>query len=348
MAEIEQILLVEPHGECFGVRRATEMLQNTVDEVENEYPDCPIICINPIVHNERVTQVFTRQGVKFITPEVIGKNISDLGQVYEDILKQFTREAIIVSSAHGVPPSFYIVVGRLGFKNYVDTTCPWVKKVQDQARETIKAGSRVIYYGKRNHPEMISVVGIDPEKIFLVENLADASDAWEKWVKGQRLKQYVRLTQTTLSESEIEGRDASIKSFFGGEKVDFVTGRCQATRNRQEAVARLAQLADKVIIIGSTQSNNTKELVEIAGLKEGRRRIGSPWMIEGIDDLTPDRISLQQLHLCEIIGITAGASTPECAVDEVVEFFKKEGRSVGRLNYPDLLKSEKIEESSLQ
>ena len=252
----------------------------------------PIYCLREIVHNRQVVESFKRRGVVFV-------------QSLDDI----PAGATVVFSAHGIPPSVGMTAKKRRLR-VVDATCPFVTRVHSAVRLHARRGFTVIMIGHRNHDEVIGVVGEAPDHVVVVENEAEAraitvSDAGRVAV----------VTQTTLSHLETERVRSVLRERFPaieGQPGDDV---CYATLNRQESALKLASLCDRVLVLGSRNSSNTNRLAEVAG------STGKP------ADIVSEVRELDSIPLGEVsdLGITAGASTPDEFVAEIVKRLKDAG-----------------------
>lgn len=288
-----EALLVRPRGFCAGVDRAIDIVDLCLQRF-----GAPVYVRKEIVHNKAVVERFRARGVVFV-----------------DELDQVPDDGVVVFSAHGVSPAVVADAQARGL-NAIDATCPLVTKVHLEVRKNVtRDKATVILIGHDGHEEVEGTMGQAPEKVVLVESEADVAAL--DFTESTPLR-YV--TQTTLSVDETKGIIDALRARFpwieGPAKDDI----CYATQNRQDAVKHLVDVEkiDLLLVIGSTNSSNSKRLVEVA-----RARGVEGHLIDGADDL--DRAWLEGKAR---VGITAGASAPEDLVQNVAAKLEGFGASV--------------------
>lgn len=250
----------------------------------------PIYVYHEIVHNQYVVRTFR-----------------DKGAVFVDTLEEVPPGSTLLFSAHGVSPQIR-ELARQRRLNAIDATCPLVTKVHLEAIRFAKAGYKIILIGHEGHDEVVGTLGEAPEAIVLVED--EAGVAALDFPPGTPL---AYLTQTTLSVDDatriINALRARFPDIASPPKEDI----CYATQNRQEAVRKLTDLADAVIVLGSQNSSNSQRLRELAAEK------GRPaYLVDGPQDLTLDWFDRSMTVL-----VTAGASAPESVVQETLDWLVK-------------------------
>lgn len=239
--------------------------------------------LGQVVHNERVVSEMETLGVR---------TVDELAQV---------QEPTIVFSAHGVPPSFHQQAKDRGLE-VLDTTCKFVYDIHRESMKALEQGYHLIFIGDPNHREVVGYTNdLDPSTFNIVLTVDDATAVdWSQW---ERLKIFY---QTTLNAEEfepvvreIERRSASV------ERADTI---CYATKENQDAARELAadSEVDMIIVVGGRKSANTKHLWEICS--ESKRS----YLIQGAEDL--ERTWFEGAR---VIGVTAGASTPDYVIEEV-------------------------------
>ncbi len=275
-----RILLAGPRGFCAGVNMAIEALERAITAYGT-----PLYVYHEIVHNQWVVGWFQRRGVVFV---------NDLAEVPEG--------EYLLYSAHGVPPEVRHQAALRGLKT-IDATCPLVTKVHHEAIRFAQQGYTILLIGHAGHDEVIGTMGEAPKAIHLIRTEADI----EQVVAGDPSK-VAYLTQTTLSVDDAARIIGQLQRRFpeivGPARNDI----CYATQNRQEAVRRLAQEADVVLVVGSQNSSNSQRLAELA-LACGV----SAHLIDGPSDIDPSWFSNDQT-----VAVTAGASAPEAVVQKCV------------------------------
>jgi 4-hydroxy-3-methylbut-2-enyl diphosphate reductase len=220
----------------------------------------------------------------------------------------------VIFSAHGVSQKVREEADQRGLTVF-DATCPLVTKVHLEVARYCKESREVVLIGHKGHPEVEGTMGQyrckdDRGGIYLVETPDDVATLSIKDPENLAF-----VTQTTLSMHDtakvIEALQSRFPSIRGPKKDDI----CYATQNRQDAVTRLAQHCDLVLVVGSPNSSNSNRLKEIAE-KQGR----DAYLIDGPEDIQQD-----WLNEVDTIGLTAGASAPEVLVESVIEQLKAWG-----------------------
>ncbi|MFN2468222.1 MAG: 4-hydroxy-3-methylbut-2-enyl diphosphate reductase [Gaiellaceae bacterium] len=281
-----RVLLAAPRSFCAGVDRAIEIVERLL---ERHGP--PVYVRHEIVHNDHVVRRLERLGAVFVDSE-------------DDI----PAGAICVLSAHGVAPSVRENCERRGLQ-VVDAVCPLVSKVHAEARRYADSGHLVALIGHPEHVEVIGTKGERPEAIVVVESPEEA----ERLETGG--KPLAVVTQTTLSLDDVASTVVTLERRFGGLRRPAADDICYATQNRQDAVKELAREATMILVIGSPTSSNAERLVEVA-----RRAGAQAALIDGESELPA---ALLAGH--EVVGLTAGASTPEELVQAVLAELAERG-----------------------
>ena len=289
------VLLANPRGFCAGVDRAIEIVERLLDAF-----GAPIYVRHEVVHNRFVVEDLRRRGAIFV-----------------DELHEVPDGATVVFSAHGVSQQVRSEGGQRGLRVF-DATCPLVTKVHIQVSQHCRAGRDVVLIGHGGHPEVEGTLGqwdrerCGSARIHLVETVDDVATLTV--APGQAL---AFVTQTTLSVDDTKQIIAALQARFPdiqGPRRDDI---CYATQNRQDAVRRLAEDCDLVLVVGSPNSSNSNRLRELAE-KEGV----PAYLIDGADDIETGWLENRQR-----IGLTAGASAPEQLVQGVVERLRQLGAS---------------------
>jgi 4-hydroxy-3-methylbut-2-en-1-yl diphosphate reductase len=284
---VKEIVIAAPRGFCAGVDRAISIVEKAL-----EVYGTPLYVHHEIVHNRHVVESLRGKGVIFV-----------------DNLEEIPENNTVIFSAHGVSP---VIVEGAKKKNLriLDATCPLVTKVHIEARRYAREDYRIVLIGHKDHIEARGTYGEAPDRIIIVETLADI-DALS--FPGNAKLAY--LTQTTLSVRDTRSLIARLKERFPQIEGPNSSDICYATTNRQEAVSAIAPGVEVVFVIGSRNSSNSNRLKELAE-SEGARA----YLIDSAADLT-------DAHLAgnvERIGLTAGASAPEVLVQQVTERLRNE------------------------
>jgi 4-hydroxy-3-methylbut-2-enyl diphosphate reductase len=186
----------------------------------------------------------------------------------------------------------------------VDATCKRVKASQMRARALSAAGAAVFLAGEKNHGEIIGVRGYVTGPCFVVANPSEAASAAADLLRENPAARAALLGQTTISPQEYAGIAREIRRFFPG--LEVIGSICGATRDRQEALRELSGQADAFVIAGGRESANTRRLLAIA---EGCGK--RAWLAETAADIPPE------VRAYAVIGLSAGASTPDEALDGI-------------------------------
>jgi len=277
------VRLATPRGFCAGVDRAIQIVERAIEKY-----GAPVYVRHEIVHNRHVVERLRAMGAVFV------KELDDCPD-----------DRPVVFSAHGVPKSVP-EAARSREMLYLDATCPLVSKVHVEAERHHAAGRHIILIGHAGHPEVVGTMGqLPPGAISLVETVEDA-EAFER--PGEAPLAYA--TQTTLSVDDTAEILAALKRRFPELPDPHKEDICYATTNRQEAVKRLGEGCDLVLVVGSRNSSNSVRLVEVA-IKAGARDARL------VDDAS--HVDWSWLDGVSTLGITAGASAPERLIEELVE-----------------------------
>jgi len=261
------------------------MAIDVVDQVLDLCPGQPVYVYHDIVHNTHVVSRFKGRGVRFV---------EDVDLVPDG--------AIVVFSAHGIPPRVRQRARDRGLR-VIDATCPLVTKVHNEAIRYARLGYQILLVGHKDHQEVIGTSGEAPDATQVVETPEDIPD-----LHIDDPTKIVYLTQTTLSTDDAAIIIDALKNAFPGIKAPPSEDICYATTNRQHAVRALAPMCDLTLVVGSTNSSNSKRLTEISATA------GTPGKL--IDDASHiDHAWFASSD--DTVLITAGASAPEDLVADV-------------------------------
>ncbi|MEH6457277.1 MAG: 4-hydroxy-3-methylbut-2-enyl diphosphate reductase [Cocleimonas sp.] len=279
-----KVTLANPRGFCAGVDRAIEIVDRAI-----ELLGAPIYVRHEVVHNRYVVD-----------------NLRDKGAVFVNELDEVPDDATVIFSAHGVSRAVQDKAKERGL-NVFDATCPLVTKVHMEVLRYSKEGRETILIGHKGHPEVEGTMGQYNKKfggdIYRVDSPAEVSV-----LEVQNPEKLGFVTQTTLSMDDtaiiIEALRKKYPSIVGPKKDDI----CYATQNRQDALKKLADESDVILVVGSPNSSNSNRLKELA------EKRGTPaYLIDGAEDINEDWFD----DTVKNIGVTAGASAPEILVEEV-------------------------------
>ena len=266
------------YGFCAGVRIADKKVKKFARAGRKDGQ-----ILGQVVHNERVVDEMERLGV----PTIDGIDGA--------------ADGTVIFSAHGVPPSFHDDARQRGLK-ILDTTCPFVYDIHDEADAAVARGAHLVFIGKPDHREVIGYThDRDPATYHVLLTLEEARAV--DWSVYPAVKV---LYQTTLNAADYEDVVRYIES--QAPAVSRADTICYATKENQDAVRELGAdpEVDLILVIGGRQSANTRHLWELG------RELKPSYLIHDLDDLDP-----AWFEGVEIVGITAGASTPDYMIDEV-------------------------------
>jgi 4-hydroxy-3-methylbut-2-enyl diphosphate reductase len=286
---IQRVVVVSPRGFCAGVVRAIA----TVERALMTFP-LPVYVRRAIVHNAHVVARLEAAGATFV-----------------EELDEVPAGSVVVLSAHGVPASVY-EQARARRLQVVDATCPLVAKVHREVRQFAHQGFDVVLIGHAGHDEVLGTLGQAPS-VRLIESRSDVSHLFV-----ENVDRIACVTQTTLSPADVTPVINQLRERFPALVEPRASDICFATRNRQDAIAWLARKVDVVLVVGDSTSSNSRRLRETA-----QAGGASAHLIGGLPELN-DR----WLVAAESVGVSAGASTPEHLVAEVVDHLSRQGAVV--------------------
>jgi len=294
-----EILFADELGFCFGVKRALEIIHEAADSGAH------VAALGDIVHNPQEVEKLQRKGVDVLDELDEAVNRKQLGSL--------TALAI---TAHGAAPHVAGTARSVGL-NVIDTTCPLVTLVHDQAAKLREAGYFIIVFGDRKHPEVKGIMGHAGENAIAVTRFEDLPwqirrDDFLAPRTAKPPKKVAILSQTTMdihAFTAFVNRVNEIALPIGGEVFVHNT-ICKPTTDRQLAVRDLAQRADVIVVIGGKKSANTRHLAEISS------ELGvCNYHIQGPTDLDPAWFGAG----VKTVGVTAGASTPDDVIAAVAD-----------------------------
>jgi 4-hydroxy-3-methylbut-2-en-1-yl diphosphate reductase len=283
----KRVLLAAPRSFCAGVDRAIEIVEKLL---KTHGP--PVYVRHEIVHNDNVV-----------------RRLEEMGAVFVEHEDEIPAGEICVLSAHGVAPAVRENCEKKGLR-VVDAVCPLVSKVHAEARRYADSGHVVALIGHANHVEVIGTKGERPDQIVVVESPEDAE---RLDTNGQPL---AVITQTTLSLDDVAATVDVLGDRFGDLRRPGAEDICYATQNRQDAVKEIVRRgATLLLVIGSPTSSNANRLVEVAQARGAEATL--------LDGESPLDRELLDGH--RIVGLTAGASTPEALVQAVLASLAQSG-----------------------
>ena len=278
---MKKIILAQPRGFCAGVKRAIDIVERAIEKFGS-----PIYVRHEIVHNKHVVD-----------------RLSKMGAIFVDEVSQVPKNSHIIFSAHGVSNKVEIEAQNRDLL-VVDATCPLVKKVHIEASKYASKNYKVLLVGHKGHPEVEGTSGRVKQGIILIETVEQAKN-----INLEKFKdQLAYVTQTTLSVDDTREIIKVLKHRFPDIKGPDTRDICYATQNRQKAVRKISELCDVVLVLGNSNSSNSVRLAEIASIQ------GVPsYRISNSNEL-----NYEWVNDANNIGITAGASTPEVLMDDLI------------------------------
>ena len=280
------ITLLKPIGHCFGVLKAIEIAKET----KEKYKDKNIYVFGLLVHNEEVVKALEEDGIKTI--EMNEANALEL-------LNKFTKDDVVIFTAHGHPQEYEEVLKKNGV-TFVDATC---KKVKD-CFNVIKEANEVIYIGKKGHPETVAALTMNKNA-----HLYDIKEGFDYSVL--KTDNPLVINQTTLSFLELERINQDIKNNLP--RAFVYDEICNATLLRQQAVKDLKDDVDTIVVVGSKKSSNTMKLFEIATKEHPNKQ---SVLVGSLDELKPLNLKYKNAV------IVSGTSTPYETIAKIKEYLE--------------------------
>ena len=245
-----------------------------------------IYALGPLIHNRQAVQKY-----------------EDKGLITVDTIDSIPNNESVIIRSHGVSKDIY---DRANFSNLniIDTTCPFVKKIHNIVKEFYEEGFKIIIIGDKNHPEIIGINGWCENSALIIKSVDDLNN-----LNLDNNNKYCVVAQTTLN-LELYNKIVDILS-KELDNIQFNNTICSATKTRQQAAKELSVDVDCMIVIGGKHSSNTQKLVNIC-----KEQVPT-FSIETKEDLDIDKLSK-----FNIIGVTAGASTPNWIIEDVICFIE--------------------------
>jgi 4-hydroxy-3-methylbut-2-enyl diphosphate reductase len=293
---VEQVILATPRGFCAGVEMAIESVERALAR-----HGAPLYVFHEIVHNRHVVAEFSKRGVRFVQS-----------------IDEVPAGAKLVFSAHGVAPGVWQQAKEKNLQMVIDATCPLVEKVHREVRKFAARGFWIILVGHEQHDEIIGTSGEAPERIRIVGNANEA-----RTVQIPNPEKVVALTQTTLSADDTREILDILRARFPRLVTAAKEDICYATQNRQDAVKQLSRKVDLVLVIGSTNSENSNQLCKVA-----RSQGKNAYLIDDHHAIDP-----RWLEDVKRVGITSGASVPEHLVLAAAEYFARDGAEITHIGF---------------
>ena len=282
-----KVKVAETAGFCFGVKRAVDKVYELIDTEQK-----PIFTLGPIIHNEEVVADLESRGVKVITE-------ADL-----DTPDNNQQNGIVVIRSHGVAKEIYDQIEQQGLE-CVDATCPFVKRIHNIVEKESANGKQILIIGNAGHPEVEGIMGWSSTPAMVAECAEEIEQ-----IHCNPDQPVCIVSQTTFNYNKFQ----ELVEIFEkkGYDISVVNTICNATEERQTEAKEIAAKVDAMIIIGGRHSSNTRKLYEICS-----RECADTYFIQTLDDLHLDLPKAVRL-----VGITAGASTPNKLIEEVQNYVR--------------------------
>lgn len=275
-----RVILARPRGFCAGVVRAIDIVERAV-----ELFGAPVYVRHQIVHNRHVVE-----------------RLASRGAVFVDELDEIPDGAVTVFSAHGVARDVESQAADRGL-DVIDATCPLVRRVHKEGQRYAELGYDVVLVGHEGHAEVEGTRGQISGRLHVVATRADVDQ-----LAVQDAERVAYITQTTLSVLDTQDVIAALKARYPAIVGPDIRDICYATQNRQKAVLEIAKDVQLLLVVGSANSSNANRLREMGELS------GVPsYLIDDVSAIDP-----AWLDGVESVGLTAGASTPETLVQDVI------------------------------
>ena len=285
-----EVILAEHAGFCFGVKRAVDTVYEQIEARQES--GRPIYTYGSIIHNEEVVRELQEKGVRVLS-----------GLEEAEKLSEEEKGTVIIRS-HGVERTVCEKLKELGLE-VVDATCPFVKRIHNIVEKESEAGKIIVIVGNEGHPEVEGTRGWSDAETYVIGTEEEA----EKFT-GREGQELCIVSQTTFNYKKFQ----DVVEIFGekGYNVSVVNTVCNATEVRQAEARELAARVDVMIVIGGNHSSNTRKLYEIC-----RQECEMTYYIQTLDDL-----HLNLPKSVRLVGITAGASTPNNIIEEVQNYVR--------------------------
>jgi len=279
---MSKVILAESAGFCFGVQRAVE----EAIKVQKKY-DKKIYTLGPLIHNNDVVNYLEENNVSVIDFD----NAINLGE-----------DDVVVIRSHGVTKKVIDDLESKGIK-VVNATCPYVTNIHKKVNKYKDLGYNIVILGDEEHPEVVGINGWCKDSAIITK---------DGTFEGKVPNKVCVVSQTTEKEATWQKTVSNLSS-ISKEVLAFNT-ICSATEVRQKAVRELAKKVETMIVIGGRSSSNTVKLYQIA-----KDYCDNTIHVENVKELTQEFINENK---DKIVGVTAGASTPDWIIKEVIDIME--------------------------
>ncbi|MCJ7657312.1 MAG: 4-hydroxy-3-methylbut-2-enyl diphosphate reductase [Candidatus Atribacteria bacterium] len=276
-----KIILSKKMGFCFGVKKSVKLAKNALKVRKNN-----LYMLGSIINNPQIIEYFIKKGVKIT-----------------DNLDEVPEESTVISRAHGISPTMLKKAYQKKL-SVVDTTCPYVRKVQKIARYLYEKDYFLVIYGDKKHPEVLGLLDTVQNNALVINSIPDAEKITIKKKIGfisqttKNIHDFFKLSSTLLNRAE---------------ELRIFNTICKSTTERQKSVLELAAEVDLILVIGGKESANTTRLAEIS-----KNQGVKTYHIE-----TKNQLKNKWFNPEDKVGITSGASTPDWITNEVIDKLKE-------------------------
>jgi 4-hydroxy-3-methylbut-2-enyl diphosphate reductase len=279
-----QVIVAEHAGFCWGVKRAIEIATTTRKKEEDT-----IYVLGHLVHNEEVVHKLEEMGI--------------------EVVEDFTHAkegSILLITAHGLDYKIIQNAKDAGYR-VIDTTCPIVQKVHRLTRRFLDEGRKIIIIGHSNHIEVKGISGVADERAQIVGSIEEIEN-----IHLESQDKVGIVAQTTFNVAQMQGIVDALHRRFPDVDFDLEDSICYDVKDKQREIRELARQVDAIIVVGSKTSSNTTRLYEIA-----LKMCPQTYFVSQAEQLYPIDFSA-----VEKICVTAGASTPDWIIQDVVEYLR--------------------------
>ncbi|NLT12658.1 MAG: bifunctional 4-hydroxy-3-methylbut-2-enyl diphosphate reductase/30S ribosomal protein S1 [Clostridiaceae bacterium] len=279
------IKLAKNAGFCFGVDQAVKTAYSVLSKTQ---PDTKVYMFGEITHND------------FVVNELL-----ESGMYLANSVDEIESGSVVIIRAHGVTPQVKQGLEAINCK-IIDCTCPFVKKIHKIVKDESQKGRKIIIAGKKGHPEVEGIRGEASDHVTVVGNNEEFN------LLEIEPENTILVSQTTFSSSEYKKIRQNANNKIANEQ--FFDTICSTTENRQREASDLAASSDCMIVIGSERSSNTMKLFDIC-----RSRCANTFLVADAQDINKVLENPIFSNSDIVVGVTAGASTPDCIIREVIQ-----------------------------
>ena len=276
-----KIILSKKMGFCFGVKKSVNLAKNALKTRKNN-----LYMLGSIINNPQVIGYFIKKGVKIA-----------------DNLDEVPEESTVITRAHGISPTMLKKAYQKKL-SVVDTTCPYVRKVQKIAHYLYEKDYFIVIYGDKKHPEVLSLLDTIQSNALVINSILDAEKITTK-------KKIGFISQTTKNIYDFFKLSSALLN--RAEELRIFNTICKSTTERQKSVLELAKEVDVMLVIGGKESANTTRLAEI-----GKNQGVKTYHIE-----TKNQLKYKWFYPEGKVGIASGASTPDWITNEIIDKLKE-------------------------